>query len=37
MDKIWEAIDSLGNLLIGIGTIFIGLAAYLEAKKPRKK
>ncbi|WP_274608209.1 hypothetical protein [Bifidobacterium miconisargentati] len=37
MENIWNAINAIGNFLLGVGTLVIGLAAYTEARKPDDK
>ncbi|WP_279324837.1 hypothetical protein [Bifidobacterium primatium] len=31
MDVFWNAVNAIGNLLIGIGTVIVGIAAYKGA------
>lgn len=42
MENFWNAINAIGNFLLGVGTLVIGLAAYVEARnrhddKPGKR
>ena len=36
MDTVWKALEAVGNLMLGVGTLFVGLAAFIKAARPQR-